>query len=159
MKLKFYSILILLFSILNSFVALAQEEITDEELTRYAVMMDSIDVLKGNVEETIKEMVASTEEITGTRYNELYKYSRNTDKLAELEANEAEVEFLNSIDFVKDSMTLELKKVYSSLAKDYVGDGGRTFNKISKALKSDEDVKQRYDAILLGITEEEETEN
>lgn len=139
----------------------AQEtaEISDEELTRYAEAMDSLDRLQGIVSKTIKDMVSTTEDIAPSRYNDLYKISKDSVKLAEAEATEMEVMFLQKVDAYKDSMTASIKSTFSSLAKDYVGDGGRVYNKIRKALKSDAEVKARYEAILEQLKTSSEEDN
>ncbi len=139
----------------------AQEtaEISDEELTRYAEAMDSLDRLQGIVSQTIKDMVSTTEDIAPSRYNNLYKISKDSVKLAEAEATEIEVMFLQKVDAYKDSMTASIKSTFSSLAKDYVGDGGRVYNKIRKALKSDAEVKARYEAILEQLKNSSEEDN
>ena len=136
----------------------AEAPVTDEELTRYAEVMDSVDILKGNVEKAIKDKVSGTEEISASRYNTLYKYSGNPDKLAELEATEVEISFLKELDHLKDSMTTEIKNTFSVLAKEYVGEGGKTYNRISRALKTDDELKARYQEILLRIKEERKAE-
>ena len=78
-------IVISMFLIGLSINLVAQEvEVSDDELRRFAVAMDSVDQLKSMVGSTVKEMVGNTEDITPSRYNALYKVSKNEEKLAEL---------------------------------------------------------------------------
>jgi len=131
-----------------------EEEITDDELMRYAKVMDTVQYLSGNIKNFISESVSNSEDITGARYNELYKIIENEEKLNELSATEAEIKFITSLNSKTDSMKNAVNDLFKSMAVDYIGDGGRVYNKIKKALKSDADVKQRYDAILEKVKEE-----
>ncbi len=122
-------------------------EITDEELQKYAIVMDSVEVMKENVKNVISEMVASNEDMTGTRYNELSKIIDDADKLAAAEATEAEIEFIKSVKAKGDELTQEINTTFKTLAVDFIGEGGRTYKKISAALKTDDTVKSRYKTI------------
>jgi hypothetical protein len=150
-KIVFFVLMVALTGVLK-----AQEvEITDEELTRYAVVMDSIDVMKSNVKEVLSEMVASNEEITGTRYNELSKVIDNAEKLADVSATESEIAFVISVKEKGDELTKEINAAFQSLAINYIGDGGRVYKKVKSALKTDESVKERYVIIKDGLSENE----
>jgi hypothetical protein len=149
MKMAFLVMMVALVGVSN-----AQEvEISDDELMRYAVVMDSIEVMKDNVKEVISEMVSSNEDMTGTRYNELSKIIEDTDKLAATEATETEIAFIKSVKEKSDEMTQEINSAFQSLAVNYIGDGGRVYKKIKSALKTDESVKERYEVILASLDE------
>ncbi|MDH5398110.1 MAG: hypothetical protein OEX02_08195 [Cyclobacteriaceae bacterium] len=162
MEMKVKTLSVVFFTLLMTVYGAAQAQdeagIADEELVRYAEVMDSIEVLKNSVGDTVKQMVADNEEVSSARYNALYKISKDETKLAEAEVTESELAFLQKVDHYKDSMTTAIKTTFSSLAKDYVGDGGRTYNKINKALKSDTDIKARYVAILEEVKERKKEE-
>ncbi|MFZ1805761.1 MAG: hypothetical protein WAU36_00975, partial [Cyclobacteriaceae bacterium] len=65
-----------------STMAIAQDDaITDEDLKKYAVAMDSIEIMKGHLIETITEMVKGNEEVSASRYNELSKIIDDTTML------------------------------------------------------------------------------
>ncbi|MEQ8424620.1 MAG: hypothetical protein RIA63_07905, partial [Cyclobacteriaceae bacterium] len=85
-------------------VARAQDEdtISDEDLTKYAVAMDSIENMKGTLIETISEMVKSNENVSASRYNELNKIIDDEAKLTEAEATPEEIEFVKSVAIKKD---------------------------------------------------------
>jgi hypothetical protein len=149
MKMAFLVMMVTLVGVSN-----AQEvEISDDELMRYAVVMDSIEVMKDNVKEVISEMVSSNEDMTGTRYNELSKIIEDTDKLAATEATETEIAFIKSVKEKSDEMTQGINSAFQSLAVNYIGDGGRVYKKIKSALKTDESVKERYEVILASLDE------
>jgi hypothetical protein len=151
LKIVFFVLMVSLTGVLK-----AQEvEITDEELTRYAVVMDSIDVMKGNVKEVLSEMVASNEEMTGTRYNELSKILDDVDKLSATSATETETAFVISVKEKGEELTNEINAAFQSLAVDYIGEGGRVYKKIKAALKTDESIKERYATIKENLVKNE----
>jgi RecA/RadA recombinase len=131
------------------------EEITDEELIRYAVVMDSVETMREAAKLAIEEMVKSNENMTGTRYNELSKIMSDANKLAAANATEEEVAFINEVKEKSDAIKAEINAAFQSMAKDYIGEGGRTYNKISKALRTDADLKARYAAILEKVQSDE----
>ena len=156
--------LIGVFTLIYINVNAQDEEITDDELMRYAKVMDTVQVLSGKIKDYISESVSNSEHITGARYNELYKIIDNEEKLKESSATDEEIEFITQLNSTTDSMKAAVNDLFKTMAKDYIGDGGRVYNKIKKALKSDEAVKERYDAIIEKINEdkiesEEKTED
>lgn len=142
---------------LTSNQVMAQEEeteITDEELRRYAVTMDSVERMKKNIVSWMTIQVEENEEITGARFNELSAVIGDSIKLAEANATAEEIAFINMIKEEKDKMTADINTTFKTMAIDYIGEGGRTYNKIKKALRSNSDVKARYDAILVEVEKE-----
>jgi hypothetical protein len=133
-------------------------DITEEELTRYAVAMDSIDVMKANVNVVINAMIKDTENITGSRYLEVSKAINNEEKLASINATEEEIAFVKSVEEKKSEMTAEINATFQTLAKDYIGDGGRVYKKVRDGLKNPE-IKSQYDEILAKVKSAREEEN
>lgn len=138
----------------TSFAQETEKEITDEELRRYAVAMDSVERMKANIIAVMTQMVEENEDITGARYNELNKIVDDSLALVEANATEDEILFVESVVAKKNELTEEINVNFRSLAIDYIGDGGRTYKKIKSALKSDEEVKERYEYILKDVQEE-----
>lgn len=135
---------------LASNISFAQEtevEISDEELHRYAVAMDSVERMKANILAVITEMVEGNEAITGKRYNELNNIIDDSVALVNANATPEEIVFVRSVIQKKDEMTGEINTTFKTLAIDYIGDGGRVYKKIKTALRSDEGVKERYQEI------------
>lgn len=129
-----------------SSMAIAQDDaITDEDLKRYAVAMDSIENMKGHLIETITEMVKGNEEVTASRYNELSKVIDDETKLAEAEATEVEIAFVKSVADKKAEETAKINEAFQSLAVDYIG--AKTYNAVKKALKEDEEIIAKYKAL------------
>lgn len=132
----------------------ANAPITDEELNKYAVAMDSINELQTELSNTIKTMVTSNANITATRYNELYKVINDEGKLLEAQATPEEIEFVKSVIAKREEETAKIKQAYQLLAKDYVG--ATTFNKVRKALTTDESLKTKYDTLLSELAKDNE---
>lgn len=129
-----------------STMAIAQDDsITDDDLKRYAVAMDSIENMKGHLIETITEMVKGNEEVTASRYNELSKVIDDETKLAEAEATEVEIAFVKSVADKKAEETAKINEAFQSLAVDYIG--AKTYNAVKKALKEDEEIIAKYKAL------------
>ncbi|MGB4973550.1 MAG: hypothetical protein WBO32_12880 [Cyclobacteriaceae bacterium] len=129
-----------------STMAIAQDDaITDEDLKKYAVAMDSIEIMKGHLIETITEMVKGNEEVSASRYNELSKIIDDTTMLTEAEATEVEIAFVKAVATKKEEETAKINEVFQSLAVDYIG--AKTYNAVKKALQEDEEIIAKYKAL------------
>lgn len=124
----------------------AQTEITDAELEKYAVTMDSINDMKESLLEDITEMVKDNEKMTNARYNELSKIIDDQAALTKAKATPEEIAFLKEVAAKKEAGTAKIQETFQSMAKDYVG--ASSYNKIKKALASDGDVKKRYETFM-----------
>lgn len=137
-----------------STVAKAQDEgITDEDLNKYAVAMDSIENMKATFIETISEMVKSNENVSAARYNDLSKIIDDEAKLQEAEATPEEIEFVKSVAAKKEEETAKINETFQSLAKDYIG--AKTYNAVKKALKEDAEIKAKYDSLMEELNKED----
>ncbi len=144
---KINVLLLIASMMLASNVSQAQDDdaISDEDLQKYAVAMDSIDNMTSTLIETISEMVKSNENVSASRYNELSKIIDDEAKLTEAEATDEEKEFVRAVAAKKDEETAKINEAFQSLARDYIG--AKSYNAIKKALASDEEVKTKYEAI------------
>lgn len=129
-------------------VAYAQEEvtITDEELSKYATAMDSVNEMSASVLVTISDMVKNSEVMDAARYNDLSKIAKDEAKLAEAKATPEEIAFLNEVATKKEEETARINAAFQSLAKEYVGVA--VFNKVKKALSADAELKTKYDSLM-----------
>ena len=144
------SLFVFAFILTMSSTVFAQDEeieITDEDVKKYAVTMDSLDVMKENVKNVMSEMLKSNEDITIARYNELNDAIGDEEKLAELEATEEEVSFIQSVIDKKEELTAQIKPTLTTMVKDYIG-SVKMYNAIKKGLKSDEELKAKYDTFM-----------
>lgn len=152
MKVRFFIAALILFFSVPAFAQEESSKISDEELQRYAVMMDSIEVMRVNLLAEISEMVKNNEKITVARYNELSKIMKDESKLQAAEATPDEIAALKEVQSKKDSGTAEINEAFRTMAKEYVG--AATYNKVKKALTEDSDIKLKYQAMLDKLKED-----
>ncbi|MCS6974876.1 MAG: hypothetical protein NZM13_10365 [Cyclobacteriaceae bacterium] len=141
----FFSILLIC---LSAF-ALAQSSptvVTDEELQRYVIAMDSINQLTEQLKQTLSDLIKNNPGITPARYNELSQLNGDSLKLKGAKATPAELKALKEINERRTAETLKLQEALKKLAAEYVG--AATYNKIRNALRTDTELKNRYDAMM-----------
>ncbi len=145
MRAKFFLFpLVTLFTIS---AALAQEiTVSDDELTKYATAMDSINEMSADVKIMITDMVKNGSAMTATRYNEISKIISDETKLVEAKATPEEISFVKEVAAKRDEEAAKINLAFQSLAKDYVG--AATYNKVKKALSSDPELKGKYDSLM-----------
>jgi hypothetical protein len=119
--------------------------ISDEDLRKYAVAMDSVKGMQLTLNDIIAEMVQRNTVMPVQRYNELFKVADDQAKLAEKKATPEEVAFLKECADKRAEEMVRVNATYQALVKEYVG--VKTFNTIKKSLASDETLKAKYDAI------------
>jgi uncharacterized protein YukE len=143
-----FKVLSVVFMIAMAGSAYAQDAVavTDEELKKYAVAMDSINELQAELNGTIKEMVTTNTGVSAARYNELFKIINDEGKLLDANATTDEINFVKQVIAKREEGTAKIKQTYQSLAKDYVG--ATAFNKVKKALSSDEALKTKYQGLM-----------
>jgi hypothetical protein len=143
-----FKVLSVVFMIAMAASAYAQDAaaVTDEELKKYAVAMDSINELQAELNGTIKQMVTTNTGVSAARYNELFKIINDEGKLLDANATADEINFVKQVIAKREEGTAKIKQTYQSLAKDYVG--ATAFNKVKKALSSDEALKTKYQGLM-----------
>lgn len=121
-------------------------EITDDQLEKYAVTMDSVNDMKASLLKDIEAMVKDNEKMTNARYNELSKIADDPAALAKAKATPAEIEFIKEVAVKKEEGTAKIQETFQSMAKEYVG--ASDYNKIKKALATDPELQKRYQTQL-----------
>lgn len=149
---KYYLAFLLAFTLQH---VVAQETVSDEEIKKYAVLMDSINDMKSTLMESISEMVKNNEALTAARYNELSKIISDDAKLAEAKATPEEIAAIKSIIQFKDEQTAKIQETFKTMATEYVG--GTTYNKVKKAISEDPSVKERYEQMMAEMNKEQES--
>jgi len=134
---------------------MAQDEISDNNLRKYAVLSQAIDYMKKDISIELNKMIKAQEGMTGKRYKELAATKGDEAKLTAIEAKSYEKQFLALTTKLKEDRTASIKKVNSELATKMVGDKGKIYKKIKAALKTDEALKARYEAILAQVSGKE----
>jgi hypothetical protein len=149
--LKAFPLFVLL--LLSSSLLAQQDTVTDDELMKYAVAMDSIDNMTKSLLATITEMVKSSDQVTAARYNELSKLIKDENKLAEANATPEEIEAVREIVSKKEEETVKINQTFQTLAREYIG--AAVYNKVKKALASDSALKAKYEALLADLSKED----
>ena len=132
----------------------AQDEITDEQLRKYALLDEVITLMKKDISVEINELIKKQEGIDGKRFKELSATKGDETKLAALNATDFEKQFLTNVLEFKAKRVESIKTVNSELAKNMVGDSGKTYKAIKAALKTDEALKARYEAVKNSLANE-----
>lgn len=128
--------------------------ISDEDLRKYAVLMDSINDMKKTLLKEMGDMVKNNEGMTNARYNDLSKANGDEAKLQELKATEEEIAFINQVNEKKKEGAAKISETFQAMAKDFIG--VETYNEVKNALAADTEVKARYDEILASVASEED---
>ncbi|MBL7876862.1 MAG: hypothetical protein JNL53_14435 [Cyclobacteriaceae bacterium] len=140
---------------LTTFFSFAQDTaVSEEELTKYATVMDSINEMTLAVQATLSDMVKESEVMNGTRYNEISKIIDDPTKLNEAQATPEEIAFVNAVAEKKKEETVKINQAFQSLAKDYLG--ASTYNKVKKALSTDPELRKQYDALISEMEKDNE---
>lgn len=127
------------------------QEFNDEELSKYAEAVLTIDSLKADMKAKTNDLVKSNELMDkGRKFNAIKKANGDSLKLAELEITSDELLAYDSIQSDITTMKAQFKEDYTAVVKNDIG--ASLFNKIKKGLKNDEALKQRYDVILEELT-------
>ncbi|MFZ6013231.1 MAG: hypothetical protein ACOYXT_23000 [Bacteroidota bacterium] len=134
----------------TSTTAAAQPAISDDDLKKYAVTMDSIKGMQTTLQGIIAKMVQESKAISVQRFNELNKIADNEAKLAEAKATPEEIGFLKEVAAKRKEETARINSTYQGLAKDFVG--LKVFNVIKKKLETDTELKAKYDTMLKDLS-------
>ena len=147
MRLKefIYAIALMVFSV----QAVAQEEeettFTDDALKVYASVMKWAEDEKANMSKTYNGWIKDNVMISAAKFNELRKAEKK-EELDQVEATDDELTAYNEIQESYKAMTAEFKEKYTTKIKEEITAG--LYNKLRKALKADEELKGRYDAVM-----------
>lgn len=156
MKFKVLALFFVL-SLLGTTAQAQDESVSDEDLKRYAIAMDSIEQMKKNLIETISDMVKNNENVSASRYNDLSKIIDDEARLKEAEATDEEIAFIKSVAAKKEEETTKINEAFQSLAKDYIG--VKTYNAVKKALKDDQAIKEKYNSMMEELSSSKEADS
>ena len=128
----------------------AQEEtFTDEELTKYATVMQWAENEQANLQNPVKDSVGvwldESEVLSISRYNDLSK----VENLEEADASAEEKEVYLTIQDRIEKKKNAFKETYVTKIKEDIGAG--LYNRLKKALKADTEIQGRYESILDGL--------
>ena len=149
--------MLMAFVVLSISQVQAQDEtpITDEELKKYALVMDFADQEKLKLKESYNAMIQAEELMAGgKRFKELKSAGGNEVKLQEMGATAEEIDAFNKIEAANNEQVTAFKEAYTAKIKDKEQLGAGLYNRINKALKADEELKTRYQDILETVKSE-----
>ena len=126
---------------------LSNAQITDIELKKYIVVMDSIETLKNQLTAKMNNLATSNSKISPGRFNALMPVVDNQEKLAELKATTDEIAIVKKAAAIRDEETRKFQQTYQSLITGYIGSD--VFTKVRNALKSDTILKKKYDSLMV----------
>ncbi len=150
LKISFLTMLIL--SMVTISQVNAQDgEITNDELRKYALLNEVVDLMKKDISVMVNGLIKSQEGMTGKRFKELMSAKGDKAKYDAMGAKEFEVKFMELIAEKQSKRIEAIKTVNQELATKMVGDSGKTYKKIKSALAGDEALKARYDQIVAGL--------
>nr|WKN36867.1 hypothetical protein K4G66_31365 [Tunicatimonas sp. TK19036] len=119
----------------------AQDEVTNDELYKYAVVQETLDLFQSELSAQITEYVESQPSEIKNRYNALAG--------GETPGNDAEKQFIDQVNSMKGERTSEFTDAYKTLIKRVLG--AQSYAKVKKAVANDSDVKQRYSTIVTAM--------
>lgn len=130
-------------------------EISDEKLKAYIIVMDSVDVLRTELSENVSNMIVGHEMMDGGRvYNKIKSAKGDTVKLAEEGITEEQLTAYDELQQEVSELQAELNETFSEMVKEQIGIAD--YNKIRKGLRSDAELKERYEVLVAAETEEQE---
>jgi len=128
--------------------------VSDQELLKYATVIDSVNEMSASVRLELADMVKKGNTImTTARYNELSKIIGDQAQLQTAKATPEEIEFVKQVVAKKTEEMDRISNTYQTLAKDYVTPA--IFNKVKKALTNDPILKKRYDSLMLELAKDD----
>ncbi len=147
---KKVSLLIAVMSMLLTGLVNAQD-ISNENLRRYAIMMETVDAMKQEISDLTNEMIKNQEGMDGKRYLELAKAGGDAAKLDAAGAKDYEKKFMELVTKMQDERKQAISDVVSIMATKMLPDGGKVYKDIKAGLESDAELKARYEAIQAAI--------
>jgi hypothetical protein len=121
-------------------------EVTDEDLRKYAIVMDSVESMKDELLSEISTKIKSNGKMKIARYNQLSKAVDDQAKLQELKATPEEIAFVQEVATMKQEGAKKISDNVESLATNFVGT--EKYNKIKGSLELDTNLRTRYDKVV-----------
>lgn len=111
------------------------QQITDEQVWKYALMTEVVDQMKADLSKEVNEMIRNQEGMTGQRYLELADGATPADDF--------EKQFMETVNQLKQRRIEAIKSVNSDLATKMLG-GADVYKAVKSAVKGE--MKAKYDA-------------
>lgn len=133
------------------------EKYTQEDIRKYAELMAWSDLEKENLTNTYNKWIKENEELNAPRFLAIRRTNSDSVELSNIEATEAELHAFNEIQKGYDSLIALFKELF--IEKIEVDMGAKLYNSLSSDLKSDEELKSKYQRIRKSINSSEAVKN
>lgn len=158
MKLRIVGLMGLLLIGSQTVFAQGATEFSDEELTKYATVMKWAEAETAALSQKVANLVNNNEKLSASAYNTLSRAQKAGEDLRSTDIAEDEI-----IEFEKVAKTTEdLKEEFNGIYKEKILSdiGASLYNSLKKALKTDAEIKSRYESIFESLRDEraEDTE-
>lgn len=138
----------------NTMAQDAPEEVTEEEIQKFAAMEEAVANYLEEKQEELVEMIKTDEALGGAaRYNEIKGAWGDEEKLAEINITDEETAAFQKIQDFMDSLSEDVKKFKVDMIMDAETLGAGTYNKIMKAMSADPSVKEKVDSLISELKE------
>ncbi len=144
MKFNIAFLIVLITTILYS--SAQAQGVTDEELKKYVIAMDSLETLKVQLTTVINNISKGNSNISSNRFNELMPVINNEVKLTEAKATPDEIAYVKKAVATRDEETMKFQKAFQSLINDFVGEA--VFTKVRNGIRTDTGLKKKYDSLM-----------
>ncbi|WP_143961010.1 hypothetical protein [Litoribacter populi] len=133
------------------------DEITEEELEKFAAMEDSVMAFYESKNEELVDMIKNNETIEGAgRYNEIKAAWGDEEKMEAANVTDEEKEAYQEILDFMEELAKEVRELKTNIIMDKDQLGAATYNKINKAMKEDPEMKEKVDTKIAEKKEERE---
>jgi hypothetical protein len=124
-----------------------QAQVTNEELKKYIITMDSIETLKNQLTVSMNNLSKGNNKISAERFNTLTPIITNEAKLMEAKATAEEIAYVKKAVAIRDDELRKFQNASQSLINNYMG--SEPFTKVRNGLKSDATLKRKYDSLMV----------
>jgi len=133
--------LMLFFTAVANSTVFAQDEVTDEKLYKFAIIEETKTLFADELSAQITEYVEQQDPAIKNRYNELAG--------GETPANDAEKQFIETVNKLKTERTEEYSDAYKSLVKRLLG--ASDYKEVKTSISSDARVRARFNEMVQAL--------
>lgn len=143
---KLYKGFVLVSAVAFLTIETSAQKITDADLNRYVIAIDSIETLKNSLAEKINKLAKGNEKISEQRYTALAPIANDPGKLKAAKATPDEMAYVKNASVIQQEETRKFQLAYQAIISDYVGDA--VFGKVRHALTVDTALRKKHDLLL-----------
>nr|WP_211482927.1 hypothetical protein [Algoriphagus locisalis] len=144
---------------MSGFAQEATEEVTTEELTKFANMEVEFDEFRISLTEKMKSMIQDNEIFQGgARYNEIKAAWGDEAKMTEAEITDEEKAAYEEVQAFLDSQQDVMREYKTDLIMNDSILGASIYNKVNGAVKEDPALKEKLDTMIAEMKAKQEAE-